>query len=347
MSHENELGAILLSLSLHEDVDSDMMDVDESYDLPSPPEQTETQDTSPGLLKALVLLPTKLGAKYAIRHIHREPEAETDYEFDTTALPVVRARNVSSFSLGVASDFLHSPPAFDKAKSQAFSTASQTPSMASSQAFSMAPAQGPSFQVHHHHYYSPRTAQHLKLHEPDQQLHQVQVTPQQTQVAPQLPQPWEHSSPNERIPYMLTTYLQLVANALTFGYGAYILTTIVQAIRLDIGHRIATYTSNILVDIASCERQYVENNCQPDVVVPALEKQCNAWLKCMNQDPFNGGGHRLVVSAETIAMLVNLFVETLGWKFWLVVSMFTVVVFACNFLFGYLRAKTYYGVPSD
>lgn len=49
------------------------------------------------------------------------------------------------------------------------------------------------------------------------------------------------------------------------------------------------------------------------------------------------------ISAETIGVLVNSLIEPLGWKFFMFVLMFVVTVFACNFSFGYIRAKSYYG----
>ena len=62
----------------------------------------------------------------------------------------------------------------------------------------------------------------------------------------------------------------------------------------------------------------------------------------MNQDPFSGGNMSLV-SAHTLGMIVNSLIEPLGFKVLVVVLSFTVVVFGCNFGFGYLRAKAYWG----
>lgn len=215
--------------------------------------------------------------------------------------------------------------------------------------------------VHHHHYYnytplkgpvaplsarkSPLGAleafldtqsrlQHLQL------VSQVQKYPQTVS----LPLPWETTlSPHERVPYMLSSYLQLVVNFIATCYGAQIIYSVIKTIRLDVQHKLEQQTADLIVEIASCRRAYNENNCSPDEVVPALERQCAYWLKCLSQDPFNGGGNKSSISAETIGMILNSLIQPLGLKFFLVVFGFMLTLFACNFVFGYVRAKTYYG----
>lgn len=156
--------------------------------------------------------------------------------------------------------------------------------------------------------------------------------------SPVLPFPWTLHP----LPYLITTYLQLVTNAGALLYGVHLLWTFVQVIKSDIAHKLTMHSSSILVDIDTCRRQYIDNNCFPDEIVPALEKQCSIWLKCMKQDPY-GGGNKSLVSAETIGMILNSLIEPLGLKFWLVITGLVVVMLLCNFSFGYLRAKTYYG----
>lgn len=157
-------------------------------------------------------------------------------------------------------------------------------------------------------------------------------------LAPVLPFPWRIHP----LPYLITTYLQLVANAGALLFGVHLLWKFVQVIKSDIAHKLTMHSSSILVDIDTCRRQYIDNNCFPDEIVPALEKQCSIWLKCMKQDPY-GGGNKSLVSAETIGMILNSLIEPLGLKFWLVITGLVAVMLLSNFSFGYLRAKTYYG----
>lgn len=158
-----------------------------------------------------------------------------------------------------------------------------------------------------------------------------------------LPSPWDsHAMPAERVNYYLSSYLQLVINVSLAGYVGHLLLSIVRAIKQDIAHKLDTHASNLLVEIALCERSFYENNCQPETIVPALEKMCGVWEKCMNQDPHRGGNKSLI-SAQTIAMIVNSFFEPLSFKTLSVFALTLVTIFASNFAFGYVRARSYYG----
>lgn len=161
--------------------------------------------------------------------------------------------------------------------------------------------------------------------------------------AQSLPPPWDvHAMPAERATYLMSSYLQLIINVSLSAYVGHLLLTIVRTIKQDVAHKLETHASNLLVEIALCERSYLENNCHPDTIVPALEKMCGYWEKCMHQDPFRGGNKSLV-SAQTIAMIANSLIEPLSFKAMAVFAVALVAVFAGNFAFGYVRAKTYYG----
>lgn len=222
-------------------------------------------------------------------------------------------------------------------------------------------------QVHHHHYYStPINQSTTQLHNPSQteiqhqDMDQVQrhdstrmqmLDPSQSYNLQRmqnrdisLPLPWEaNSSPLEKTSYMLSSYLQLIINFIATCYAAYLVYSIIQTVHQDIKHKLSQQISNVLVEIESCRRSYNENNCSPELIVPILEKPCAYWLKCMNQDPYNGGGNKSLISAETVGMIINSLIEPLSFKFFLVMFGFVLLVFACNFTFGFIRAKSYYG----
>lgn len=158
-----------------------------------------------------------------------------------------------------------------------------------------------------------------------------------------LPSPWDsHLMPAERTPYLFSLYLQLIINLSLTIYTGHLLVGIVGTIKQDVSYKLATEANNLLVEIALCERSYQENHCHPDSIVPALEKMCAHWEKCMKQDPFRGGNKSLV-SAHTIAMIVNLLIEPLSFKVLFVFASALLLVFVSNFAFGYVRAKSYYG----
>lgn len=321
------------------------------------------------LSNSLILSPTSLGARVALRA--REPE-EYDYEVDTSnyqpeptrksggvftvahyTKPAsahfqhasgtqdgangIRRRNVSSYSAATLDDLLvgaqdsdepvSAPVLYDNLMNQSYLLRKQ-----------MEQISRPPVEVHHHHYYNdnhpgPRaTALAPAMGPPRPERGSVDL----------LPAPWQAGRPHEKIPYLVTTYLQVATNLAAVAYGAHLVWTFAAVVRADIGHKLQRHTSSILVDIDTCRRQYVENRCSPDQIVPALEKQCSAWLKCMRQDPY-AGGNKSSISAETVGMILNSLIEPLGPKFWAVAAGLTVVLFVCNFSFGYLRAKSYYG----
>lgn len=214
-----------------------------------------------------------------------------------------------------------------------FSNADQTPT---------------SIQVHHHHYYmSPN-----KSHEYDDTSYMSvnSITSgilnnklEMEQVA--LPPPWKQESiPKLKYAYIISTYLQLILNFAVSFYGVYLVYNIIKTIRRDIEAKLIEQSTNLMVEIASCRRQYIDNNCSPELIVPALEKPCKYWAKCMNQ-PLNPNllGNRSSISAETLGLVVNSLIEPLGLKFFLIIFAGCLTVFGFNFMFGFIRAKTYYG----
>ncbi|KAF8001628.1 hypothetical protein HF325_004129 [Metschnikowia pulcherrima] len=178
-----------------------------------------------------------------------------------------------------------------------------------------------------------------------QRAHQMHLTSMGAS-SEMLPSPWDsRAMPAERTPYVLSSYLQLLINVVLSGYFLHIVIAMVQAIRQDVAHKLKQEANNLLVEMALCERSYNENHCSPETIVPALEKMCAYWEKCMNQDPYQVG-NRSLISAHTIGVILNSLIEPLSFKVLAVGAAATFVIFACNFAFGYIRAKTYYGWTS-
>ena len=211
---------------------------------------------------------------------------------------------------------------------------------------------------HHHHYYGNGSSDSIKLNDTSLNLQDIVPTqkeqqlekyqhPYQGKKSPQkliLPVPWKSNiTPLEKVPYVLSSYLQIFINFTATLYSFYLISGIISSIKHDISYKLAQQSTHILTSIETCRRAYHENKCHPDTIVPLLETKCAYFERCMQQDPFNGGGNMVKISAETIGVLVNSLIEPLGWKFFMFVLMFVVTVFACNFSFGYIRAKSYYG----
>lgn len=219
-----------------------------------------------------------------------------------------------------------------------------------------------SVQVHHHHYYysySPysgndsshnfNTTTVDSLHQdtsflsPINQLQTRFINNLLELSRLKLPPPWKTESlPQDKFPYVLSTYLQLIINFIVSGYGIYLIYNIIKTIRTDVNNKLSQHSSHITIEIENCRRNYYDNNCSPDLIVPALEKPCEYWLKCMNRNP-DEVSNKSSISAETLGVLINSLIEPLGLKFFLIFSGFIVLIFLCNFTFGFIRAKIYYG----
>ncbi|KAG4304836.1 hypothetical protein PORY_001889 [Pneumocystis oryctolagi] len=122
------------------------------------------------------------------------------------------------------------------------------------------------------------------------------------------------------IPYIASGYMQLT-------------------IQRDVDQKVEEYSAEILQEMSLCSKEYSENRCSPDHRVPAMERACITWEKCMNRDPTVVG--RAKVSAETFAEIINSFIDPISYK----TMIFCILivfgsVFVSNFAFGFFRAKS-------
>lgn len=129
---------------------------------------------------------------------------------------------------------------------------------------------------------------------------------------------WWLSNPS--VPYTLSLYLQLACNAL-LSLGIILLAYIMyRGIRSDVDHRIDLYTTDVMIEISHCSRDYYRNKCDGPKRPPALENSCDQWAKCMNRDPRQIGTAK--ITAEAFGDIVNAFVATISWKFVVIVVAF-------------------------
>ncbi|KAJ2723665.1 hypothetical protein GGI07_002460 [Coemansia sp. Benny D115] len=138
------------------------------------------------------------------------------------------------------------------------------------------------------------------------------------------------------IPYVISGYLQLGFNVFMVGMVLTIITNVLLTIQRDVNAKVQEYSAVVMQEIGACSKQYVENRCAPELRVPAMEKACNMWDTCMHQDPTKVG--RAKVSAETLAGIVNGFIEPLSLKTMLFfLLLFFGTLFVSNFAFGAYR----------
>ncbi|CUS09538.1 unnamed protein product [Tuber aestivum] len=144
---------------------------------------------------------------------------------------------------------------------------------------------------------------------------------------------------HREIPIIASQYLQLFFNLSILLLLLYAVFCFYLTIRRDVDQKIEEYSAEIVQEMSQCAKDYVENRCDPNMRVPAMEIRCTAWERCMNRDPTQVGRAR--VSAETFAEIINSFIEPISYK-----TMFfcTILFFGgltvSNMAFGYFRAKT-------
>lgn len=114
------------------------------------------------------------------------------------------------------------------------------------------------------------------------------------------------------VPSVLSWWAQLVVNLSLFSLFVYVLFAFVSAIRMEIEQAADEVSAGILAEMAACAKSYVDNRCGGGDRLPALESVCENWERCMNRDPAKVG--RAKVTAETIAIIINSFIDPISWK---------------------------------
>ncbi|KAG8734639.1 hypothetical protein FRC12_018435 [Ceratobasidium sp. 428] len=113
-------------------------------------------------------------------------------------------------------------------------------------------------------------------------------------------------------PHMLLGYVRVFFNSALILGLLYIITMIVVTVRRDIEDKVATYTGENAAEIQDCTSKYLLNKCGPELVSPHMKQFCDEWERCMQRDASVVGRTR--VAAETLAEVVNGFVDPITWK---------------------------------
>ncbi len=114
------------------------------------------------------------------------------------------------------------------------------------------------------------------------------------------------------LPHVLSFYAQLLLNVFLVFFFIYIIYSFWSTIRSDVDKASEEVAAETLAEMAVCAREYVENRCDRESRVPAMERVCDNWEKCMNKDPNSVG--RATVSAHTFAHIFNSFIEPISYK---------------------------------
>ncbi|KAJ5594681.1 uncharacterized protein N7459_000889 [Penicillium hispanicum] len=140
------------------------------------------------------------------------------------------------------------------------------------------------------------------------------------------------------IPSILSWWAQLMVNLSLFSLAVYIVFTFVSAIRAEFDQAAEEVSDTIMAEMANCAKSYVDNKCSGDQRLPALETVCENWERCMNRDPAKVG--RAKVSAHTMAIIINSFIDPISWKA-VLIFLFTIstVTVVSNWSFRSFRSR--------
>ncbi|KAK7203013.1 Di-sulfide bridge nucleocytoplasmic transport domain-containing protein [Myxozyma melibiosi] len=118
-------------------------------------------------------------------------------------------------------------------------------------------------------------------------------------------------SSHDNLPFVFAQYLQLMFNVFLVLVMLYLIMTFVLMVRGEVRHKVEEYTQKAAIEIALCTSNYIENHCA-DIRTQFNAAACSSWQKCMDREPSDVG--RASVSAETVADILNSFIERLSYK---------------------------------
>ncbi|KAL4814972.1 Di-sulfide bridge nucleocytoplasmic transport domain-containing protein [Aspergillus spinulosporus] len=140
------------------------------------------------------------------------------------------------------------------------------------------------------------------------------------------------------VPNILSWWAQLALNFFIFSMAGYVLWGIVWTIRAEFDQAAEAASDTILAEMATCAKDYVDNRCGGGDRLPALETVCANWERCMNRDPAKVG--RAKVSAQTMAIIINSFIDPISWKAILFfLATISTVTFVSNWSFRSFRNR--------
>lgn len=122
-------------------------------------------------------------------------------------------------------------------------------------------------------------------------------------------------SNNPSVPAILSRWVQLAVNILLVGGFLWFIYGGISMMRSDLANATEKARSLVLAEMQACTHEYTKNRCAPKIDrLPALNKVCDEWEACMNQDP--SSVMKVQVSARNVAEIINEFVGVMSLKAW-------------------------------
>ncbi|KAF7455957.1 Di-sulfide bridge nucleocytoplasmic transport domain protein [Cryptosporidium felis] len=108
-------------------------------------------------------------------------------------------------------------------------------------------------------------------------------------------------------------FVRLIFSVITILFTVYVVFGVTLVIKNDIESKIQISVTSIIDEMNICSKQYVDNKCQPDQRVPAMEDKCIEWEKCMSQNP-TIIARKSIFTAQIIGEIINTFFDQISFK---------------------------------
>ncbi|KAJ1607815.1 hypothetical protein OJ253_2163 [Cryptosporidium canis] len=125
-------------------------------------------------------------------------------------------------------------------------------------------------------------------------------------------------------------FIRLIFNIIIVFITLYIIFGIIFVIKNDIESKIQISITNILDEMSLCSKHYVENKCQPEYRVPAMESKCTEWERCMSQNP-TIIARKSIFTAQIIGEIINTFFDQISLKSALFIFGFIIALIVGNY----------------
>ncbi|EDO14890.1 hypothetical protein Kpol_380p9 [Vanderwaltozyma polyspora DSM 70294] len=145
-------------------------------------------------------------------------------------------------------------------------------------------------------------------------------------------------------PDVFAKYLQLLFNCMVVLSLFFMVGWFFYTIKLDVDFKVEQEKIRRRLRIQTCKDNYINNECAPELRVPALESLCDEWLTCINEETIdlNTINTSTILWAKTLAEVLNSFVESISFRTFLFILLsVTVTVVVTNVTFGSYRVYHY------
>ena len=115
-------------------------------------------------------------------------------------------------------------------------------------------------------------------------------------------------------PAVISKWLQLAVNFVLMGIILAGLFSVFSGIRSDLAHANEKARAALAQEMEDCNKNWLVNQCNPSRRLPALDKDCREWEKCMQQDP--DAIMKTSVTIKNLGAVINDFTDVVTLKSW-------------------------------